>query len=181
MREMIKEFGIEPVQITIKKAVTKCCAGLNIHMDPGLIDLLVEDLVDVYKYDSVEDIIECLKKGRQGKYGFGHNSRSALTMILIGEWMAKHLEEKAIAREKELQNQKKKDVPEIIKNKEGNEIDMYEAYRRRQAGEKKKEKLTNEQENEFQRLRLEYLKNSQKSEDKAGPIEKGIKENAPDK
>lgn len=174
--QVIREHGEELVIDKIKLSLNKCALGLNINLQPESYETLAADILEVYQYDSVEDVIQCLKKGRQGKYGFGHNNRQSITMILIKEWMALHLEEKAIAREKELQNQKKKVIPRSITDEEGKEIDMYEIYRKRQAVEKEKEKVTNEHENEFQRLKLEYIKKNPKSESKEGPIEQQVKQ-----
>lgn len=80
-----------------------CAAALDIEIDNIKMQLLVEDLVDKYKFDSIEDIQQCLKKGRRGDYGPTYGK---LNMIIISGWMEKHLELKAAAREN--QNDKAK-------------------------------------------------------------------------
>jgi hypothetical protein len=97
MNDQILEFSRNDVEVEVSKSVVKCLQGLQIEMDNSTIQLLVEDIVDKYKWDSIEDIRECIKKGRRGYYGKVYGK---LNMIIISEWMAKHLEKKAIAREK---------------------------------------------------------------------------------
>lgn len=82
----------------------KCRDSLGLSIDLGILQTIAEDLVDKYKYESIEDIMYCLKKGRQGYYGNNYNK---LNLIVISEWMGKHLEEKAREREKIIQNRKK--------------------------------------------------------------------------
>jgi hypothetical protein len=95
----ILECGRNDVEVEISKYVTKCIQGLGLQMDNYSIQLLTEDIVEKYKYDSIEDVQICLKKGRQGYYGTTYNK---LNMVVISEWMTKHLEEKAIIREREV-------------------------------------------------------------------------------
>lgn len=101
--EQLLTFGRNEVNMEIAKAVNKCIRGLNIEMDNTSIQILIEDIVDVYKWDSIEDIQVCLKNGRQGKYGKNYNK---LNMIVFSEWMSKHLEQKAIERESQYSKNK---------------------------------------------------------------------------
>lgn len=63
--------------------------SLDIELDNYKLHILVEDLVDKYKFDSIEDIQECLKKGRRGDYGQVYGK---LNMIVFSKWMEKHLQ-----------------------------------------------------------------------------------------
>ena len=101
--EQLLTFGRNEVNKEISKAVTKCLKGLNIEIDNTSLQIFIEDLVDVYKWDSIEDIQICLKNGRQGKYGKTYNK---LNMIVFGEWMPQHLEQKAIERESQYKSHK---------------------------------------------------------------------------
>lgn len=101
-----KESGDETVLIEIRISVERCAMGLGINLSQDQIMVICNDIMEVYSYDSIEDIQQCLKKGRQGKYGFGHNKRDSLTMHLIREWMQKHLEEKAQIRENIIEHRK---------------------------------------------------------------------------
>lgn len=88
----------------IAASINKCAEGLGIDLSNYQIQVLTEDLIDVYKWDSIEDIQICLRNGRQGKYGPTYNK---LNMVIIQDWMSKHLEEKAIAREHQYNESKK--------------------------------------------------------------------------
>ena len=153
MQMMVSEFGGENVKLEIVISIQKCSVGLGIQMSEMQMSILADDLMDVYKLDSVEDIIQCLKKGRSGKYGFGHNSRQSLNMMVLREWMAKHLDEKGEAREKELS-----------KHKDHNDDDLglvdYEAYKSRILEEKKKPKPKSEI--YFEALKAEYFESKNK-------------------
>ena len=102
----VKEHGRELILTMIRVSVEKCADSLGIKISDSQVVTLCNDLIDVYTHDSVEDIQQCLKKGRQGLYGFGHNKRDSLTMPLIREWMAQHLEEKAAERERIISDRK---------------------------------------------------------------------------
>ena len=104
INEQILKYGRDSVNLEIAKFVTKCLIGLGIEMDSHAIQILIEDIVDKYKFDSIEDVQVCLKNGRQGKYGTTYNK---LNMVVISDWMFKHLEDKAAAREKPYQEYKK--------------------------------------------------------------------------
>lgn len=172
MTQLARKSGEREVLSTLRISLEKCSISLGMELTDQTCAILCEDIFEKYKYDSVEDIVECLKKARRGYYGFGHNSRKSLNMVLISEWMAKHLEEKAIEREKELQNQKKEGVEIQGKVTEAvKKIVNYDAFK--EAVEKGQP--TNEKENEFQRLKLERIEKGGYSPDaKKGPIELAI-------
>lgn len=159
MRIQARHFGEDKVLAVIRAAIEKCAISLGITMTEEAIAVLCYDLFDVYRNDSVEDIIECLKKGRRGVYGFGHNSRSNLNMILIHEWMVKHLEEKSEIREKELSKFK------LIDKEPLKDVD-YESYKKRVQEKQKEPKRTNANENAYQRYKLKYMTQSQEDQAK---------------
>lgn len=99
----IVKFGRNDVEVEVTKYITLCAQGLDIPMNNQRLQLLTEDLIDKYKYDSIEDIQQCLKSGRRGDYGPTYGK---LNMIIISGWMAQHLEKKYEAREKANQKQK---------------------------------------------------------------------------
>jgi hypothetical protein len=99
MMLQIKDNGKQLVKGKVLGFITKCSIQLGLSFDVSFMDTLAEDLIDRYTYESIEDIAECLKKGRQGFYGTSYNK---LTMIVISDWMQKHLSDKSEAREKYL-------------------------------------------------------------------------------
>ena len=150
----VKEHGELAVLTEVRLYVEKCAMALNIQMSQIQVVTLCEDLIDTYSHDSIEDLRECLKSGRTGAYGFGHNSRNSLNMILIREWMAAHLEKKAIEREKH--HQKTKILKQPIED-----ID-YEAYKIRAKKEDAEKKEAKRGSEDYQKLRAEYLMNRDK-------------------
>lgn len=90
------QVNAKEVNDKVMKMITKAGMQVGTDLTPMAIELMAEDLIDAFKYDSLEDIAEALKKGRQGRYGKVYGKMNG---IVLAEWMGKHLEEKAIARE----------------------------------------------------------------------------------
>jgi len=137
--EMAKEFGFEAVLNTVKKALVKCSSSMNIQMVPAAIETIAEDLIEMYKCDSVEDIVESLKKGRRGVYSSDRDAKTygKLNMEVISVWMAKHLDEKYQEKEKSLKEQKPiQDDPDFDAKK------FYEEGRKYLEAQSSKEKKT---------------------------------------
>ena len=107
--------------------------GDTLKENPSRLKDLAQDLIEVYKYDSLEDIRECLKNGRRGVYGFGHNKRGFISMMLLREWMEKHLDKKAELREKELQ----------AKKIEATELENFDAKKFYESGLKYQKEIAN--------------------------------------
>lgn len=114
MEIMMREYGDE-VNETIKVALSRCAFQIGVDLTPSQVSLIVEDIIEKYKLDSVEDVVEALKKGRRGNYGTTYNS---LNMIIISKWMGFHLEEKARAREQLISFQREIKVGELNFNQE---------------------------------------------------------------
>ena len=114
--------------------------------------------MDVYKWESIEDVIQVMKEIRQGKHGKTYNK---LDMTIIQEAMSKHLDKKAALREKQHHNIKKVSQEEI------KEIDYekYKARMKKESAEKvnkeKEEKRRAFKEVEFLQFKEKY-KNSKK-------------------
>jgi hypothetical protein len=122
----VKDNGPEVVSMIIKASLIKCALGLGIQISDAQSEVLSEDIQAQFSYDSIEDINECLKSARRGEFGFGHNSRNTLNMILITEWMAKHLEKKSIAKEKIHSKHKQNNLL-----KDSTPLVDYEAYKKK--------------------------------------------------
>jgi hypothetical protein len=133
-------------------AVSKCGMGLGISMNQMQVITLVEDIIDVYLYDAIEDVVLALKKGRQGDFG---NTYNKLNMVVVKQWMAYVLEEKAIEREK--QNNAMKIQSDPLPG-----VD-YEAYKARMAEEANKPKEKTPSELEYEAYKFNYF-NTQNNE-----------------
>lgn len=106
------EEGLTKVKMEIRMSVEKCAMSLGITMSKAQVKILCDDIYDVYKYDSVEDIQQCLKKARQGQYDLAHFKRDVISMPLFRHWMKQHLEEKAQHRERIITDRKTKQDPD---------------------------------------------------------------------
>lgn len=108
----VNEHGEQAVKNMVKLWLIKLAEAIGDNITPSRLDMLSEDLIETYHYDSLEDLRECLKKGRRGDYGFGHHKRGYITALLLRDWMTEHLDYKASLREQEHQK-KKLDISEV--------------------------------------------------------------------
>jgi len=138
---------------------------LGVKSTPGLIVEMVEDAIEVYGYESMEDISLCLRNGRQGKYGTIYNK---FNFIVFREWMTKHLEEKAILREREVK-------------KAMHDWATYEEYVNSiEVGKKMQKELVQKKNKlaDYERYRSEYLgkrmvRDAHSGKEKTVPVPKG--------
>lgn len=148
----IQKYGSKDVEVLILASVNKCIQSLDIEMDNSTVSILVEDIVEKFKYDSIEDIQLCLKKGRQGNYGPVYGK---INMIIVTEWMAKHLEEKSREREKIIEARKSDGK---FTGWETREDYIKEAKKPIQKTVKEKRK---DSDDEYRKFRAEYIANKQ--------------------
>jgi hypothetical protein len=98
--------GKSHVLTFIMTSVQKCVLSLGMNMSIAQVKILCQDIYEVYSSDSVEDVQECLRRGRMGEYDFGHFKRDILCMPLFRTWMSLHLEKKSKTREDIITNRK---------------------------------------------------------------------------
>jgi hypothetical protein len=84
--------GGRAVAVALDIQLTRLVASLNLkwNLNDGQIKTIVEDLLDKYPGESLEDFILCFKKARQGEYG----ELIRLDSPIIFTWMEKYLDEK---------------------------------------------------------------------------------------
>ena len=95
----ITTHGEEKVQEFTELALRKTCMMLGLEDHDTEIQFYAEDLIEKYKYDTLEDILEALKRGRSGDFGKIYGK---LNIMVLNEWVQKVLEEKAHARENQV-------------------------------------------------------------------------------
>ena len=149
IKEQIKNHGDVQIKETLLMALSKCAVSLSIELNQLQLETLVEDLVDVYQWDSIEDIIEALKKGRQGQFG---KTFGKLDMTIIREWMNHQLSIKA----DQLERQHGKNKNEI--DEEVFQVD-YDAYRKRMQEEKQKKTELSDEQKQYNQFKAEYYAN----------------------
>lgn len=106
IRKQVKIHGEAKVQTLVNSCIVKASMLMDVEISESRVVALSEELMELYEHEAVEDIVEALKKGRRGIYGYGMHKRGALSMPLIMDWMSKHLDEKAQAREQRHEQRK---------------------------------------------------------------------------
>jgi hypothetical protein len=154
----LKGAGENAVKIEIAAILEKLIVGLDIELSEIKFSILLEDLIETYKHESIEDLIECFKNVRQGKCDWGYEKRGILNMVIIKSWMAQHLDRKAEEREK-LHNHKKMELDNQLKG-----VD-YEAYKERIKQEKEKKVDPTRKETEYQLYRLKWMEERGKAKE----------------
>lgn len=114
--EVIRHEGLKEQAIDkVMAAILKCSSALGVEMKPDQISTLATDIFDVYKYDSLEDITHCLKQGRQGAYS-DIPMYGKFNMIIFQQWMARHLDKKYEAKEKQIETAKQEEKEELSRD-----------------------------------------------------------------
>lgn len=104
MVELRRVVGSRQVAIALDIQLTRLVANLNLKwsLNDTQIKTIVEDLLDKYPNESLEDFILCFKKARQGEYG----ELIRLDGPIIFSWIQTYLDEKYKAVEDDLMKQK---------------------------------------------------------------------------
>ena len=157
MTELIRAEGVskEAIKKEIQMSILKCSESLGVAMTPDQVTTLSEDILEVYKYESVEDITLCLKRARQGYY-MDVNNYGKINMPVFKQWMAIHLDMKYQAKEKQLQSMKA--------DQENNEPFDKEAFYQRgleyQAAKKAREDAERAKEEAYRKEKVRLFKQS---------------------
>lgn len=115
---------------------------------------MTEDIFDVYKYDSVEDIIHCLKQARQGAYTHIPNY-GKFNMPVFRLWMSEHLDKKYQAKEAEL--------TKLKEDKDDDPFDRERFYSEGMALREELKKIREDQEKKEKAYTAERTRIAQKS------------------
>lgn len=126
----------EAVLAIILAALDKCIMAMDFDVTDQRRALLASDIMETYTHDSIEDVIEALKQGRQLKLERPpHASRSKFSMEYVSHWMSQILDKKSAEREKIRQK-------EIAEENASGAIPVidYKAYKLRAAKERENKK-----------------------------------------
>lgn len=95
----MKSHGYGAVFTICIALMEKTVESFNIkrNMTESQIETFVEDFLDRYKYESVEDLNIFLRKVRTGGFGQIYESLDGAKLF---DWFKEHLEEKAVVRER---------------------------------------------------------------------------------
>lgn len=102
--EVIKNTSSREVAMALDIALTKLVAMVNVNqnLNDGQIKIIVEDLLDKYPNESLEDFILCFKKARHGEFGIIYHVHSAIVFA----WMDLYLDQKYQVIERNLMLEK---------------------------------------------------------------------------
>jgi len=129
--QLVKQVGKDSLQQLLEAEIIRLANQMNVsnNINATQVPFIAETLLDTYPTESLADFILVFKRGSIGFYG---NTYHKLDCATIMEWMAKHIEEKAIYRERD--NTRLKQAESAVK------ID-YAAYieRRKKAEEMERE------------------------------------------
>lgn len=105
IRELQRVVGLRSLAIALDIQIVRLVASLNIKetLNDYQVKILVEDLLDKYPNESLEDFILCFKKARMGELGKSYNK---LDSEVIFGWMTIYLTEKYVVIEDQLRKER---------------------------------------------------------------------------
>lgn len=110
--ELKHHVGARSIAIALDVQLTRLVASLNLkwNINDAQIKDIVQDLIEEYPNESIEDFVMCFKNARKGKYG----ELIRLDSPIIFTWMTKYLEEKYQHVEEKWKLQKDEEKKQII-------------------------------------------------------------------
>jgi len=122
---------------TLVYLITKAKDSFNVKstLNENQILTLSVDLLEMYKYETIEDIVMMLKMARQGK--IGSKLYYLDSTIILNEWMPEYLELKA--REREESHAKNKSNDTELNDVQLKALDQYNEKKKAQGEEKQEE------------------------------------------
>jgi hypothetical protein len=160
LRKLEKEHGKDNLAGVVSFLIVQTAKffniGNNLSEDQALETAYL--MLDQYPYETIEDFTLMFREAKKGKYGELYNR---LDGQIIFKWMEKYLEEKAIYREKQHQQQKKSnpvqdtDLMQKVIGHSAEEKTVVEALKKAIDYEEFERK-----EKEFLEFKKNYLKNN---------------------
>jgi len=161
---LVKYGGKLEITKRVDLELTVCLELLQVSLSGQAVKLLVGDMIKKYECDSLEDILCCLRDGRNGKFGEIYGK---FNMIVFSKWMRKHLDEKAGLREAKIYErdnahnwESREDYLESVKA--GDE--MQKAIKKIEQKRKKKIHEGEMKEFDYQKFKGEYLEKQSEAE-----------------
>ena len=118
IQDQVREHGEKSVLYIIQTSLKKLAIAMYGEIRDSAkaqIQVISEDLISKYPTDSIEDIIEAIKKGRRNHNNKYPNPYNRFNMELFSGWISTQLEEKEEQREKK---DKQREKTKVIESKE---------------------------------------------------------------
>jgi len=98
--QLVKQVGKESLQQLLEAQIIILANQMNVsnNVNATQVPFIAETLLDTYPTESLADFILVFKRGSIGFYG---NTYHKLDCATIMEWMGKHIEKKAMYRERD--------------------------------------------------------------------------------
>lgn len=112
--ELSRVTGTRQIAIALDIQLTRLVANLNLKwsVNDSQIKTIVEDIIDKFPNETIEDFVLCFKRARQGEYG----ELVRLDSAIVFSWIARYLDDKYQVLEDELRNERDKfphEMPEV--------------------------------------------------------------------
>lgn len=151
---LIRHAGGKTVQTYLEAELIKLAGNFNgnpaLNLKDYQVPVLAEMLIENYKWESIEDFTLCFRKAMLGMYGEIYRIDGAV----IGQWMARYLEEKYDALEQRKAKEKKQES-EVKRVFQSVDASKYIKQMLEQIGPPDQKDETNAKENGYQRYKLE--------------------------
>jgi hypothetical protein len=104
VREQIKAVGMAPVKamVEFQLGILASIMVTGGNLNDAMIDMISDNLIELYPTESIADFRLCLQRGAMGRYG----EIQRMDGITIGVWMTKYMEEKYTELENAIEQKK---------------------------------------------------------------------------
>lgn len=112
LNKLKKESGQEELQIIIEALLLKAMQNFNVkyQLSDVQIEFFAEAFVEEFGYETIDDLIYCLKSAAKGKFG---EIYSAIDPPTLFKWFRLHLDEKYQQKENLLQRKKNANLQQL--------------------------------------------------------------------
>ena len=139
LKKLIKENGEEEVQATIEAIVFVGMENFNVkyHLSDTQVEFFAEGFIEEFGYETIDDLIVCLKSAAKGKFG---EIYSAIDPPTLFKWFRLHLDLKYQQKENLLHRKKITNLQQSEESPVNQELNKQFCQKIRQGLEDKKKK-----------------------------------------
>lgn len=152
IESLIRHAGQKTVQMYLEAELIKLAGNFNgnpaLNLKDYQVPVIAEQLIENYKWESIEDFTLCFRRASSGMYGEIYRIDGAV----IGQWFARYLDEKYDALEQRQKKAKTEKEPRINEVVDGSK---YIAQMLENLGVPNEREKDNSKENAYQRHKLD--------------------------